>query len=240
VLAGNRALLEQSGVAGLPVSAPAALFSAGKTVLWVAVDGRFAGLIAVADLLRPESPGVVARLKAWGLSVVMLTGDVPDTAAEIARLAGIEEVRAGVLPDRKAEVVAEFKGRGLVTAMVGDGINDAPALALADLGVAMGSGIDIAIEAGDMVLMRPDLTGLTTAFDLSRAVVRNMRQNLFWAFAFNVLGIPVAAGVLHLFGGPTLSPMLAGGAMAASSVMVVTNALRLRFFAPDAVDGRTE
>ncbi len=232
VLAGNRALLEQEQVTGLPALAPAALFEAGQTVLWAAVDNAFAGLLSVADRLREESAEVVAGLKAQGIRVVMLTGDVEAAARIIARQAGVDEVRAGVLPDRKAEVIAEIKAQGLPTAMVGDGINDAPALALADLGVAMGSGIDIAIESGDMVLMRPDLRGLLTALALSRAVVRNMRQNLFWAFAFNVLGIPVAAGVLHLFGGPTLSPMLAGGAMAASSVMVVTNALRLRFFKP--------
>ena len=150
----------------------------------------------------------------------------------MAREAGIEEVVAGVLPDRKAAEIEKLQQRGMVTAMAGDGINDAPALARADLGVAMGSGIDVAVESGDIVLMTGDLRGVLTALGLSRATLRNIRQNLFWAFAFNTVGIPVAAGVLHAFGGPTLSPMIAGTAMALSSVFVVSNALRLRFFRP--------
>ncbi len=160
----------------------------------------------------------------------MLTGDNEKVARTIAKSAGIDEVVAQVMPDRKAEVVNREKDKGKKVAMVGDGINDAPALASADLGIAMGTGIDVAIESGDIVLMKGELTGVLTALALSRATVRNIKQNLFWAFAFNVLGIPVAAGVLYIFGGPTLSPMFAAAAMSLSSVTVVTNALRLKFF----------
>ncbi|GFK95923.1 Copper-exporting P-type ATPase A [Fundidesulfovibrio magnetotacticus] len=204
--------------------------SEGKTPLYAAESGRALGVLAVADALRPEAPEVVRRLKAMGVRVVMLTGDTPRTAHAVAGEAGVDEVFAGVGPEGKAAKVNELKAQGLTVAMVGDGINDAPALAAADVGLAMGSGIGVAIETGDVVLLRADLRGVVTALALARATVRNIRQNLFWAFAYNVLGIPVAAGVLHAFGGPTLSPMIAGAAMAASSVSVVTNALRLRFF----------
>jgi Cu+-exporting ATPase len=204
----------------------------GATVVHVAVDGRLAGLLAVSDQLRPESKGALQRLRALGMEIVLLTGDSERAAQAVARQLGIGRVIAGVLPDRKAEVIVDLQREGRVVGMVGDGINDAPALARADLGVAMGGGMDVALESGDVVLMREDLTGVLTALSLSRAVMRNIRQNLFWAFAFNTIGIPVAAGALHLFGGPTMSPMLAGTAMAMSSVFVVTNALRLRFFAP--------
>ena len=166
------------------------------------------------------------------MEIVLLTGDSERAAQAVARQLGIGRVIAGVLPDRKAEVIVDLQKEGRVVGMVGDGINDAPALARADLGVAMGGGMDVALESGDVVLMREDLSGVLTALALSRAVMRNIRQNLFWAFAFNTIGIPVAAGLLHLFGGPTMSPMLAGSAMAMSSVFVVTNALRLRFFVP--------
>jgi Cu+-exporting ATPase len=167
-----------------------------------------------------------------GLRLIMLTGDNAITAAAIARQAGITEVVSQVMPERKAEQVTALQEQGLVVAMVGDGINDAPALARADIGIAMGTGIDVAIESGDIVLMTGELRGVLTALSLSRATMRNIRQNLFWAFAYNVVGIPVAAGLLYIFGGPTLNPMIAGAAMAASSVSVVTNALRLRFFNP--------
>ena len=167
-----------------------------------------------------------------GIRVFMLTGDHKTTAEAIAARAGIQDVFAEVLPDFKAAKVAELQGRGMKVGMVGDGINDAPALAQADVGIAMGTGIDVAVESGDIVLMKGELGGVLTALALSRATMRNIRQNLFWAFAYNVVGIPVAAGPLYIFGGPTLNPMIAGGAMAMSSVSVVTNALRLRFFAP--------
>ena len=236
VLVGNRALLAESGIADLAAAdALASGFSAqARTALYLAVDGRPAAVLAVADRLKDEAPAVVARLKDLGLSVIMLTGDDEATARAVAREAGIDEVVAGVLPDRKAEEIEKLQARGLVTAMLGDGINDAPAMARADLGLAMGSGIDVAVESGDIVLMSGDLRGALAALALSRATLRNIRQNLFWAFAFNTVGIPVAAGVLTLFGGPALSPMLAGTAMALSSVFVVSNALRLRFFRPGA------
>jgi Cu+-exporting ATPase len=166
------------------------------------------------------------------MDIVLLTGDSKRAAQAVAGQLGITKVVAGVLPDRKAEEIIRLQGEGRVVGMVGDGINDAPALAKADLGVAMGGGMDVAMESGDVVLMREDLLGVLTALSLSRAVMRNIRQNLFWAFAFNTIGLPIAAGLLHVFGGPTMSPMLAGTAMAASSVFVVTNALRLRFFVP--------
>ena len=160
----------------------------------------------------------------------MLTGDNPATAQVVADLAGIEIVIAGVMPDRKAEEISALQAQGKKVAMIGDGINDAPALAKADIGIAMGSGIDVAVESGDVVLMKSDLNALLTALKLSSSTMANIKQNLFWAFAFNTIGIPVAAGVLHIFGGPTLNPMIAGTAMAMSSVTVVSNALRLRFF----------
>jgi P-type Cu+ transporter len=209
------------------------LSRAGKTALFMAVDGRPAAVLGIADRIKPEADDVVAVLKRMGLRVIMLTGDNTQTARAVAAQAGIDDLRAEVLPENKAEEVKRLQEQGLKVAMVGDGINDAPALAQADLGVAMGTGIDVAIESGDMVLMSGNLAGLLTALNLSRAVVRNIKQNLFWAFAYNVLGIPVAAGLLYVFGGPTLSPMIAGGAMAMSSVSVVSNALRLRFFKPD-------
>ncbi|SDB17408.1 Cu+-exporting ATPase [Desulfonatronum thiosulfatophilum] len=236
LLLGNDKLFEANAIAGRDAAVLGdvrdRLAGEGKTPLLVAVDGVAAGILAVADRIKPEAGQVVANLKAMGLRVVMLTGDNARTAGAIALQAGIDEVRAEVLPENKAEMVDRLQAQGLKVAMVGDGVNDAPALAKADLGIAMGTGIDVAMESGDMVLMSGNLNGLITALTLSRAVVRNIKQNLFWAFAYNVLGIPVAAGLLYAFGGPTLSPMIAGGAMAMSSVSVVSNALRLRFFQP--------
>jgi len=209
---------------------------AGQTPLCLEVDGAPAAILGVADTLRPEAPEVLSRLKALGLHLVMLTGDNERTALAMAARAGITNIVAGVLPGGKAKVVetlrGEFAGTGRTVLMVGDGINDAPALAGADVGLAMGSGIDAAVESGDMVLLSGGLSGVLTALALSRAAMRNIRQNLFWAFAFNSIGIPVAAGLLYAFGGPTLNPMLAGTAMGLSSVTVVGNALRLRFFTP--------
>jgi len=208
------------------------LSNQGKTALYLAVDGHLAGIIAIADRIKDEARDVVERLGKMGIEVYMLTGDHRTTAQAIAKQAGIEHVFAEVQPEDKAKRVEELQGRGLTVAMIGDGINDAPALARADLGIAMGTGIDVAIETGDVVLMQGKLAGVITALELSRATMRNIKQNLFWAFAYNVIGIPVAAGLLYIFGGPTLNPMIAGGAMAMSSVSVVTNALRLRFFSP--------
>jgi Cu+-exporting ATPase len=236
LLIGNREYMTESGVAVVDETAVTGreetLAAAGKTVLFAAVDGRLQALVAIADKIKPEATRTVSRLQDLGLQVVMLTGDNSTTAKAIAGQAGITEVIAQVLPEHKADKVAALQAKGLKVAMVGDGINDAPALARADVGIAMGTGIDVAIESGDIVLMKGELRGLLTALALSRATMRNIKQNLFWAFAYNVVGIPVAAGLLFIFGGPTLNPMIAGGAMAASSVSVVTNALRLRFFSP--------
>jgi len=204
--------------------------SQGATVVYFASENKLNALFAIADEIRDETPETVECLKAAGLTPIMLTGDVETNARVIAQKAGIETVIAGVMPDRKDEEVQKLQAEGRTVAMVGDGINDAPALARADIGIAMGSGIDVAVESGDVVLMKSDLRGLLTALNLSKATMTNIKQNLFWAFAFNTIGIPVAAGVLHAFGGPTLNPMIAGTAMAMSSVTVVSNALRLRFF----------
>lgn len=202
----------------------------GKTPVVLLLDGVPAAVLTVADPLRPETPATIAALKAMGMECVMLTGDNAITAKAVAEAAGIDEVIAGVLPDGKERVVTSLQERGRVVGMVGDGVNDAPALARADVGFAMKSGIDVAVETGDVVLMHGGVETVTTALGLSRAVMRNIRENLFWAFAYNIVGIPFAAGLFHLFGGPVLSPMLAGAAMALSSVSVVGNSLRLRFF----------
>ena len=174
----------------------------------------------------------MARLHEMGIRVVMLTGDNERTARAVARQAGLADadVAAGLLPAEKAERIRRLQAEGLLVAMVGDGINDAPALAVADVGMAVGSGVDVSAEAGDIVLMRGGMDAVLTALALSRATMRNIRQNLGWAFGYNLLGLPVAAGLLHVFGGPMLSPMIAGTAMAVSSFSVVSNALRLRFF----------
>ncbi len=229
VLLGNTAFLRENGV-NMPEHVDAdlkRLADEGQTPLLLAVDGVFTGLLGLADPLRPETPEVVRQLRERGLTVLLLSGDNERTARAVAARAGITDIVADVLPDGKEQVIADLQGRGLVVGMVGDGINDAPALARADVGMAMGSGIDVAMEAGDMVLLR-GLPGVLTALDLSRATLNNIKLSLFWAFAYNVLLIPIAAGVLLLFGGPAMSPMLAGAAMAASSVSVVLNALRLR------------
>jgi len=208
------------------------LSSQGKTPLLMSVNDKIVLVLGVADEIRKEARSVVQKLKKAGKKVVMLTGDNEITARAIAAQAGIDDVRAQVLPENKASEVVTYQKKGFKVAMVGDGINDAPALTVADVGISMGTGIDVAIESGDIILMRGDLRGVLTSLDLSRATVRNIKQNLFWAFIYNVLGLPVAAGVLKLFGGPTLSPMFAGAAMAMSSFSVVSNALRLRFFKP--------
>jgi Cu+-exporting ATPase len=208
------------------------LSESGATVIFVAVDGKAAGMVAVADKVKDGAPEAIGVLREMGLDVVMLTGDNPGTAKSVASQAGIKRVRAEVLPDQKAEEVRKIQAEGKVVAMVGDGINDAPALAQADVGMAIGTGTDIAIESGDIVLMSGDLKGVASAIALSRATLRNIRQNLFWAFAYNVLLIPVAAGVLFPHFQVLLSPILAAAAMGLSSVTVVSNALRLRKFHP--------
>jgi P-type Cu+ transporter len=205
-----------------------ALALEGKTCAYVAVDGRPAGLIALADTLKDGAAAAVAKLRKMGLEVIMLTGDDGRTARAIAGEAGIERVVPEVLPGEKAEVVAKLQAEGRTVAMVGDGINDAPALARADVGIAIGTGTDVAMESADVTLISGDLAGVASAVELSRRTIRTIRQNLFWAFFYNVVGIPVAAGVLYPFFGILLNPMIASAAMAASSVSVVTNSLRLR------------
>jgi Cu+-exporting ATPase len=234
VLVGNRRLLERGGVPFEAFERAAARLSdEGKTPMFVAVEGRPAGVVAVADTLKEDSIEAVRALRRLGIEVVMLTGDNERTARAVARAAGITRVLAEVLPEEKAREVERLQaeGGGLV-GMVGDGINDAPALARADVGFAIGTGTDVAIEAADVTLVGGSLRGVVTAVEVSRATLRNIRQNLFGAFVYNVLGIPVAAGALYPVTGLLLSPIIAGAAMAASSITVVTNANRLRFFEP--------
>lgn len=228
VLLGNLAFMRQNGIDAADFEARAdALAHAGKTPMFVAQSDRLAGLVAVADVIKSESRQAVAGLHKLGIRTVMLTGDNEKTARAIAAQAGIDEVIAGVLPGQKAEKAAALRSDGHYVAMVGDGINDAPALTQADIGIAIGTGADVAIESADIVLVHNKLTDVLFALRLSRATMRNIKQNLFWAFCYNILGIPVAAGLLYLYGGPLLSPMLAAAAMSLSSVSVVTNALRL-------------
>ena len=229
VLVGSRRLLAQRGMQSgdLPEHGER-LSREGKTPLYVVVNRRVVGLIAVADTLKPQAAEDVRRLQHMGLEVVMLTGDNRHTAQAIARQAGIAQVLAEVLPEEKAAEIARLQANGAAVAMVGDGINDAPALAQATVGIAVGSGTDIALEAADITLLRGELSGVATALELSRRTVQVIRQNLFWAFAYNTAGIPLAAGLLYPFFGVLLDPMLAASAMALSSVSVVTNSLRLR------------
>jgi P-type Cu+ transporter len=233
VLLGNRALMEARGIeVGALTERAAALAVDGKTVVYLAFAGHALGLVAVADALKPESTAAVVALRHRGLEVVMLTGDQRATATAIARQAGIDRVLAEVQPDAKGREIGVLQAAGHVVAMVGDGINDAPALARADVGIAMGSGTDVAIEAADVTLMRGDLRGVPAAVELSRRTIRVIQQNLVWAFGYNAVLIPVAAGVLYPIWGLLLSPILAGAAMALSSVSVVTNSLRLKRWRP--------
>jgi P-type Cu+ transporter len=231
VAVGNVKLLNEGGINLNGLSERAAELAArAKTTVFVAVDGRAAGLVAVADQIKPEAKEAVAALKRLGLEVVMITGDNRRTALEVARAVGIERVLAEVLPEGKAEEVRRLQAEGKTVAMVGDGINDAPALAQADLGIAVGTGTDVAIEAADVTLVGGSLRGVVTAVALSRRTMRVIKQNLFWAFVYNTLGIPLAAGAFYPFLGWTLEPVYASAAMALSSVSVVTNSLRLRHF----------
>lgn len=231
VLAGTAKLMADRGIA-FDESLADPFAAAGKTPVFVAVDRAFAGVLAVADRVKPTSREAVARLKRLGIEVVMLTGDTARVAEAVAKEVGIDRVIAGVRPEGKADAVKRLRADGRVVAMAGDGVNDAPALAAADVGIAMGGGTDVAIEAADVTLVKGDLRGVAAAVALSKATMRTVRQNLFFAFAYNVLGIPVAAGVLYPVTGWLLSPILASAAMALSSVSVVTNALRLRGFDP--------
>jgi Cu+-exporting ATPase len=226
---GNAALMRERAVSTAAMDDRAsALARQGKTIVFVAADGVLAGMLAIADPIRASSRAAIDRLKAMGLTVVMLTGDDQRTADAIARAAGVDRVVAGVLPEGKVAEIARLQREGAVVAMVGDGVNDAPALAQADIGIAMGGGAAIATEAADVVLMRSDLDAAVQSILLSRRTMRTMRQNLFWAFIYNVIGIPVAAGALYPAFGLLLSPVLASAAMAFSSVSVVANSLRLR------------
>jgi Cu+-exporting ATPase len=228
VAIGNRKLMEQRGVSKVALSTQFQDEAGhGRTPVWVAIDGQVAGLIVVADPIKPTSINAIRALHEEGLRVVMLTGDNERTAQAVAREVGIDEVIAGVLPEGKLDAIRRLQAEHGIVAMVGDGVNDAPALAQADVGITMASGSDVAMEAGDVTLMRSDLKGVATAIALSRGTMRIMRQNLFWAFAYNVIGIPIAAGLLYPFFGILLSPVLASAAMALSSVSVVTNSLRL-------------
>jgi len=233
VMVGSAGLLESDGVSVLPLRAAAErLATAGQTTVFAARNGRLLGVIGVADRIRESSAGAIRRLRQHGITVVMSTGDNARTAAAIGREAEIDEVIAEVLPEQKAADIARRQKEGRVVAMVGDGINDAPALAQADIGIAIGTGADVAIEASDVTLMRPDIDAVADAILLSRRTMRTMRENLFWAFAYNVIGIPLAAGVLYPRFGVLLNPVIASAAMALSSVSVVTNSLRLRRWTP--------
>jgi Cu+-exporting ATPase len=226
VAVGSRAYVRET--ASLPDELPAAAGRMAATPVFVAVDGRVAAALAISDPLRPTSRLAVEQLKRLGLEMVLLTGDDARTAEAVAQAAGIGRVVAGVLPEGKLAEVRRLQGEGRVVAMVGDGVNDAPALAQADVGIAMGGGTDVALEAGDVALLRGDLGGVAAALALARRALRTMKQNLFWAFAYNVVALPVAAGALYPPFGILLSPVLASAAMAFSSLSVVANSLRLK------------
>lgn len=232
ILLGNRKLMNDRNIEITLENESDRLAEEGKTPMYVAIDNKLAGIIAVADVMKPGSRKAIEALKRMGIEVAMITGDNRRTAEAVARQAGIDRVLAEVLPQDKASEVKKLQGEGRKVAMVGDGINDAPALAQADIGIAIGSGTDVAMESADIVLMRSDLMDVPAAIQLSKQTIRNIKQNLFWAFAYNTAGIPIAAGLLHVFGGPLLNPMIAAAAMAFSSVSVVTNALRLKKFKP--------
>jgi len=229
IFVGNDGLLQENGIASADLDPKAGeLRREGQTVILVGVDGKPAGLIGIADPIKPSAPQAVRDLKAAGLRLIMLTGDSPATAQAVAKAVGIEEFEAEVLPEKKAEVVRRLQAEGRIVAMAGDGINDAPALAQANVGIAMGTGTDVAMESGGVTLVKGDLAGIARARKLSQATMGNIRQNLFFAFLYNSLGVPVAAGVLYPFFGLLLSPILAAAAMSLSSVSVITNSLRLR------------
>jgi len=236
VVLGNKKLMLQEGgnLSGLE-NESIKLAKAGKTPMYLMIDGRVAGIIAVADTIKEDSVGAIKIMKELGLEVIMLTGDNERTANAIASQVGIDRVLAEVLPEDKARQVQLLQAEGKTVAMVGDGINDAPALAKADVGMAIGTGTDVAMEASDITFIKGSLKSVSTAIQISKATMKNIRQNLFGAFFYNTLGIPIAAGLLYPFTGILLSPLIAGAAMAFSSVTVVTNANRLRAFKPKEV-----
>ncbi|MDN6264659.1 MAG: heavy metal translocating P-type ATPase [Tetragenococcus halophilus] len=233
VLLGNKKLITENNIDTLDAQEVSdRLANEGKTPMFIAAGGQLIGIVAVADTIKENSISAIDKLHHMGLQVAMITGDNKRTAEAIAKQVGIDRVFSEVLPEDKANEVGKLQNEGLHVAMVGDGINDAPALAQANVGVAIGSGTDVAIESADIVLMRSDLMDVPTAVELSRATIKNIKQNLFWAFAYNTIGIPIAMGILYLFGGPLLNPMFAGAAMSLSSVSVLLNALRLKGFKP--------
>ena len=228
VALGNRALMDELAVNTGDLARRAdELRAEGQTVMFVAVDGRIGGLVGVADPIKETTPDAIRELHEEGIRIVMLTGDNPTTANAVGRRLGIDEVVAEVLPDQKAQAVKRMQEAGRIVAMAGDGINDAPALAQSQVGIAMGTGTDVAIESAGVTLVKGDLRGIVRARRLSRATLRNITQNLFFAFVYNSLGVPIAAGVLYPFFGILLSPMIAAAAMSLSSVSVIGNALRL-------------
>jgi Cu+-exporting ATPase len=230
VIIGKLEFLQQQSVTGFDTLAikAAELQSQGRTVIFAAIDGQAAGILAIADPIKSTTPQAIARLHALGLEIIMLTGDNERSAQAVARSLGLDQVKAGVEPQHKHEFVRQLREQGHIVAMAGDGINDAPALAAAHVGIAMGTGTDVAMESAGITLVKGDLRGIAQAITLSRAMMRNIRQNLFFAFIYNTLGVPVAAGILYPFFGILLSPILAGAAMSLSSVSVISNALRLR------------
>jgi len=233
ILMGNLKLMKDRGLDIERFSIDAErLAMEGKTPMYIGIEGKIAGIIAVADIVKESSERAISNLHSMGIEVVMITGDNKNTAEAIAKQVGIDRALAEVLPQDKAEQINRLQKEGKNVAMVGDGINDAPALAQADIGIAIGSGTDVAMESADIVLMRSDLLDVATAIKLSKSTIRNIKQNLFWAFFYNTIGIPIAAGLLYAFGGPKLNPMIAAAAMSFSSVSVVSNALRLKNFKP--------
>ena len=234
IIIGNEKMMNEYKIKDDFISQITTFANQGKTAVICAVDGKAAGIIAISDQIKETSRSAVSKLENKGINTVMLTGDNKQTALTIAGYAGIKNVIYEVLPEDKAAEIKKIQESGKITAMVGDGINDAPALAQSDVGIAIGSGTDIAIESADIVLMNGSLEGVNTAIKLSHATIRNIKQNLFWAFGYNILGIPIAMGLLHIFGGPLLNPMIAAAAMSLSSVSVLSNALRLRNFKADA------
>ena len=233
ILIGNKKLMDERGISLEALAGKSDLLAGeGKTPMYIAADGKIAGIIAVADVVKDNSAKAIEKLRSMGIEVAMITGDNRKTAEAIAKQVGIDRVLAEVLPQDKSNEVKKLQAEGKKVAMVGDGINDAPALAQADIGIAIGSGTDVAIESADIVLMKSDLMDVATAINLSKNTIRNIKQNLFWAFGYNVAGIPVAAGLLFLLGGPLLNPMFAAAAMSLSSVSVLSNALRLKRFKP--------
>ena len=229
IVLGKSSFLREQGIDGASMDTEAdSLRADGVTAILIGIDGKLGGVIGIADPIKATSADAIAALKAEGIEVVMMTGDNRVTAEAVARRLGIDKVEAEVLPQDKAAVVAKLRGEGRIVAMAGDGVNDAPALAAADVGIAMGAGADVAKESAGVTLLKGDLQGIVRARNLSRAVMRNIRQNLVFAFIYNVAGIPIAAGVLYPWMGTMLSPAIAAGAMALSSFSVITNALRLR------------